>query len=549
MIATKRNTKGLNNNANIVSKDRLFSITIHMRTTGENFKMKKIYSEMKISELKGFAEFSTGIPFDMQRLNYLDEGDLQDHTEVRQNDIVPGATINMKVWHMWTTLVDAVAQNDIDWLFKLGVIKDSDYETPNYNYMNKKHKGPYIETRAAVALFVAAHRGNVQMCRKLIEAGADVNAKTALGRTPLHVAAATDSGPIIDLLLEKGANINEVDINGDTALDISNFFGHKGCERHLFLFRWQERAKQSRKKIGRPKMAHMHFDSAFPVWLSGKHGQIYMSEIMGPQEFQGTGFDAPKHVHHGPPQRQERTISAASTFDSLDAENEEWVKDLERQSTRQLSREKSRGSTTLASALKMPTITESENATVGGGTNTDSRGKTRDTRRGSELLLSREATDLSKASKDSTAAGKSPRKSLTFLDPVSKEEKKTKEFESWLEEKKKEDAIKLKERREKEADEKWEKEKRSREAEENELSYETWLKETKKQERKLSRQETRAKIKFESQKVDRISENTKTAIKNWAKRSKDVEEAKVVPLAVEQIKKGGRIRKPEIVAS
>ena len=34
--------------------------------------------------------------------------------------------------------------------------------------------------------------------------GADVNACTPLGRTPLHVAASQGHGHIVDLLLEKG---------------------------------------------------------------------------------------------------------------------------------------------------------------------------------------------------------------------------------------------------------------------------------------------------------------------------------------------------------
>ena len=38
--------------------------------------------------------------------------------------------------------------------------------------------------------------------------GADVNACTPLGRTPLHVAAAMGHGHIVDLLLEKGNSDN-----------------------------------------------------------------------------------------------------------------------------------------------------------------------------------------------------------------------------------------------------------------------------------------------------------------------------------------------------
>ena len=43
-------------------------------------------------------------------------GDLLDHTDVKSNDIVAGATLNVKVWHTWETLVEAAATNDIDWV-------------------------------------------------------------------------------------------------------------------------------------------------------------------------------------------------------------------------------------------------------------------------------------------------------------------------------------------------------------------------------------------------------------------------------------------------
>lgn len=43
-----------------------------------------------------------------------DAGDLLNESDVRTNDIVPGATLQLRVWPMWTTLVEAVAQNDIE---------------------------------------------------------------------------------------------------------------------------------------------------------------------------------------------------------------------------------------------------------------------------------------------------------------------------------------------------------------------------------------------------------------------------------------------------
>ena len=55
-------------------KDRFFSIQIKLLPTGEVFPLKKIHNDMKIFELKNLAEFATGIPVNMQRLYYLDEG-------------------------------------------------------------------------------------------------------------------------------------------------------------------------------------------------------------------------------------------------------------------------------------------------------------------------------------------------------------------------------------------------------------------------------------------------------------------------------------------
>ena len=51
-----------------------FSITVKLIDTMESFHLNQVYNEMKIKELKEFAEFATGIPYNLQRLSYLDEG-------------------------------------------------------------------------------------------------------------------------------------------------------------------------------------------------------------------------------------------------------------------------------------------------------------------------------------------------------------------------------------------------------------------------------------------------------------------------------------------
>jgi len=76
-------------------------------------------------------------------------------------------------------------------------------------------------------------------------------------------------------------------------LSIAAKFGHKSCERHLFLFRWQERAKRIQKSDDPDRMAHQYFDSAFPVWMKGGQCQLYFTNILPPGEYEGTGLCSP----------------------------------------------------------------------------------------------------------------------------------------------------------------------------------------------------------------------------------------------------------------
>lgn len=58
----------------------------------------------------------------------------------------------------------------------------------------------------------------LQLCHALLAYGANVNMADGERRTPLHRAARNIQRPLVELLLEHGADINALDYNGGTAL-------------------------------------------------------------------------------------------------------------------------------------------------------------------------------------------------------------------------------------------------------------------------------------------------------------------------------------------
>ncbi|KAI8759572.1 ankyrin repeat, bromo and BTB domain-containing protein [Biomphalaria glabrata] len=317
-LKSSQNRKGKENKVKYKRRPDAYKVNVLLDITDEKFVLNDIHNDMTVAQLKDEVEVATGIPVSLQRLCYLDEGELQDQTDIRSNDFVPNCTLKLKVWPMYRELVEAVVANDIDWVFRLGVTESSDYHTPTSDYMSKKSRKLWLEERAFIALCIAAHRGYEEMTVKLIENGAKVNMTTPTGKTPLHLAAAKSNGEIINVLLHSGVDVHTEDKNGNTALMIAERFGSKVCARNLFQFQWQQRAKKSKPSPQVPLFAHQYHDSSFPVWKRGKSAQIYVSTILKPGEYEGTALSAPRSGRH--PSLIHKQIRDATFFsDSQDS--------------------------------------------------------------------------------------------------------------------------------------------------------------------------------------------------------------------------------------
>jgi ankyrin repeat protein len=72
----------------------------------------------------------------------------------------------------------------------------------------------------------AAFRGDINAVKDLLSKGADVNEKDFLGETALMTAASKGHTGVAKLLIEKGANVNEKGKFGDTALMFAALNGH-----------------------------------------------------------------------------------------------------------------------------------------------------------------------------------------------------------------------------------------------------------------------------------------------------------------------------------
>ena len=86
----------------------------------------------------------------------------------------------------------------------------------------RKHGGKTGDwLNADKSIHKAASAGHIEAVKQHLAAGADVNAKTDDGGTPLHYAADGGHMEVAELLIAKGADVNALSVDGDTPLDLA----------------------------------------------------------------------------------------------------------------------------------------------------------------------------------------------------------------------------------------------------------------------------------------------------------------------------------------
>ena len=83
------------------------------------------------------------------------------------------------------------------------------------------------------ALHAGASRGDVDIVRMLLDAGADPNSKQAGGFVALHSAAQNGNVAIVELLLKNGARANSPNDKGKTPADVATEAKHKDLAERL----------------------------------------------------------------------------------------------------------------------------------------------------------------------------------------------------------------------------------------------------------------------------------------------------------------------------
>ena len=114
-----------------------------------------------------------------------------------------------------------------------------------------------VGTGLAGPIHDAIMTGNIDEVQWQLDAGVDVNEESSKGLTPLHYAASAGHNDIVELLIERGANVNATDSGkGATPLDYAHWRDHEEVIETLNAHNAQREYEKGGKGIGQSSLIH-----------------------------------------------------------------------------------------------------------------------------------------------------------------------------------------------------------------------------------------------------------------------------------------------------
>ncbi|KAI3389428.1 hypothetical protein SNEBB_000318 [Seison nebaliae] len=271
--------------------------------------------EVKVLSIKEQLELVIGLPVNLIKLSFNDDADLLDNKSLKFYQIYHRARIQMKIFHLYETLINDVVHESLENLKSNGIFQNEPFSSPTAEYMMKKDRQNFIKDRNGIAIYVASHRGLLEVLQfiqfQCVTKEEEINLKyrTPVGRTALHVASFRSNLNVINFLLNNGIGFNVKDVNNITPLKLSEENGNDGkdCSKRLIQQKWMdnnrrnERPKSLSIRHRNSKKEHENIlpflrnDSQQPTWLKGPFMQLYFANNLSiSNDFSGTMFNAPK---------------------------------------------------------------------------------------------------------------------------------------------------------------------------------------------------------------------------------------------------------------
>lgn len=111
------------------SKLKTINFKVIIKCTHEPFNVSNFPITLKIRDLKSVLELISGIPYNLQRLSYLDDGELIDPKEIQYYDVIDGAILMMDIWSIYLGLIKSVILGDFKDVIKQGVSQTEEWSS------------------------------------------------------------------------------------------------------------------------------------------------------------------------------------------------------------------------------------------------------------------------------------------------------------------------------------------------------------------------------------------------------------------------------------